>query len=259
MSFRTIAMIAVFAAAIFGMARCSSDPHRTALPFGSTDLTSVEKQLAALPAEERALVEAYVARSGGDVLTPQFADPDDPLTARTFAQAIELQKRWNEKMGVLEQRLSALRVEREGKLAPLRALVRATVVKSEVVTRNEYQARQDPGFYSRAYQVDKSPTFISLIRVQNRSNERILAVKGSLKAQDRDQTLPLDLCWIDLGSDHELAPGATTDFYCGNVLHGVSEQQRDFIALPAGRFQVEWIPKYVKLASGREIDSDVDW
>lgn len=70
------------------------DPHRTLLPIGSTDLSSVRPQLEALPDSERVLVLEYVRRSGGDVLPPKLADPDEPLTARTFADAIALQRRF---------------------------------------------------------------------------------------------------------------------------------------------------------------------
>ena len=44
------------------------DPLRTALPFGTTDLSSVQVQLRRLSPADRALVEAYVRRSHGDVL-----------------------------------------------------------------------------------------------------------------------------------------------------------------------------------------------
>ena len=66
------------------------DPLRTALPFGTTDLSSVDVALQKLQADDRGLVEAYVKRSSGDVLTTKFADPDEPFTARTFAEAIAL-------------------------------------------------------------------------------------------------------------------------------------------------------------------------
>ncbi len=62
--FKTIGiMIFLIALVIYGR-----DPYRTKLPFGSTDLSSVEKQLARLSPEDRKLVEDYVKRSKGDVL-----------------------------------------------------------------------------------------------------------------------------------------------------------------------------------------------
>ena len=48
-------------------------PTGTQLPFGTTDLSSVQSELARLTPEDHALVEAYVKRSNGDVLLPSMA------------------------------------------------------------------------------------------------------------------------------------------------------------------------------------------
>lgn len=242
MTARNLVLILAVGFLFFGY-RFSSDPHRTALPFGSTDLSSVQAELARLPEEERALVEAYVKRSNGDVLPAQFADPDDPLTARTFGEAIELQRAWGERMKVEDARMATLRAERDAQLTPLRAIADARVVKAQIVGSDGMPATNGGG------------NFVVRIRVQNRGNESIVGLSGSLKARDRDEYLPLDLCWIDLGTQQTLAAGASTEFDCGGSRGGASEQQRAYVDNPPGRFTVEWEPRHIKLASGREMDS----
>ncbi|HWS28327.1 MAG TPA: hypothetical protein VN259_17330 [Xanthomonadales bacterium] len=237
-----ILILAVGIVVVLGF-RHSRDPHRTALPFGSTDLSSVQAELARLPDDERALVEDYVKRSNGDVLPAQFADPDDPLTARTFGEAIELQKAWLERKQVDDARMADLRAERDARLAPLRALADARVVKAQIVNADGSPAAGGSG------------NFVTRIRIQNLGNETLVELTGSLKARDRDEYLPLDLCWIDLGSQQSLAAGASIELDCGRNSGGASDQQRAFVANPPGRFKVEWEPRRIKLASGRVLDS----
>lgn len=256
MSLRTILMIAGLIAAGVMMNRCVQDPQRTALPFGTTDLSSVQEQLARLSPEDRALVEAYVTRSNGDVLTADLADPDDPLTARTFGEAITLQKNWIVRSGVADAEQSERVAQREARIAPLRALVRASVVKAEIITRNEFQARQSPDFYKQPYQVDNNPTFYVRIRVQNLGNERIVAIKGALKAHDSQAVFPMDLCWIDLGADQAIDARSSVDVNCGGRMQA-SAQEEAFVRSPDGRFRVQWEPRYLKLENGRELDSGV--
>jgi hypothetical protein len=254
-TFRATANLVVLLAVIVGFYVWNHDPHHTKLPFGTTDLGSVQKELQKLPTAERELVEAYVKRSNGDVLPKQFADPDNPLTARTFAEAIELQRTWEAKAKVDDARIAALRAQREAKMAPLRAAVRARVVKAEVLTRNEYQARRDPDFYKRPYTVDKSPAFLTTIAVQNLSDQTIVELRGSLEARDAQAYLPMDLCWIDIGEQQSIPSGGTLELMCGHDYRGASQQQKDFADNPGGRFEVVWKPKSVKFADGRALDS----
>lgn len=249
MSAKTLLTLIALAAAVFLLQRCAGDPHATALPFGTTDLSSVEAQLAQLPAEERQLVEDYVRRSNGDVLPAQFADPDEPYTARTFAEAIKLQRAWVERMKVEAARADERQAERDAKLAPLRAQVRATVVKSEVVNDTPEAASGQPVFDHSG----KQPYFAVTVRVQNLSDDTIVELQGSLQARDRDSYLPLDLCLVELGAGRELRTGGTMEFPCGRMNAGVSTQQRDFMQNPPGRFKVVWEPRKIRFASGREL------
>ena len=237
-----VLILAVGTVVVLGF-RHSRDPHRTALPFGSTDLSTVQTELARLPEEERTMVEDYVKRSNGDVLPAQFADPDDPLTARTFGEAIELQRVWIERKKVDDARMADLRADRDARLAPLRSLADAHVVKAQIVDAQGAPAAGGSG------------NFVTRIRIQNLGNETLIELAGSLKARDRDEYLPLDLCWIDLGSQQPLAAGASIELDCGRNSGGASDQQRAFVANPPGRFNVEWEPRRIKLASGRVLDS----
>ncbi len=240
-------MIFLIALVIYGR-----DPYRTKLPFGSTDLSSVEKQLARLSPEDRKLVEDYVKRSKGDVLPAAWADPDDPLTARTFGQAIELERKWNEKMVVNKVLQDQWNAERQARLQPLRAIVQASVASAEILTKNEYQALVNPSFYQHSYQVDKTPVFVTHILIQNLSEEAVKEFTGSLKAHDSQQLLPLNICWID--HKQELAPDSEIETICGSTLNA-SVQEQAFVTDTKERFEVFWEPRHIKLANGREFDS----
>jgi hypothetical protein len=258
MTSRTVFAILAICVAAYVLYR-GNDPHRTSLPFGTDDLTTVQKQLAKLPKEERTLVEAYVKRSRGDVLPPKFADPDVPLTARTFGEAIQLQRAWEAKMKLVDARVAEIRAQREVALAPLRATVNASVIRAEIITRNEYQARKDPSFNQRAHRVDDSPSFLVSIRLDNTSDEFIVGLRGSLQARDSEAYLPMDLCWISFEDDgRPIPPHGFRDITCGHDYRGASKQQQDFVANPKGRFNVEWEPKYVKLGNGQRLEAKVD-
>jgi hypothetical protein len=257
MTFRTTVTVAILLGAGIALYSWHDDPRNTKLPFGTTDLSSVEKRLNELPGDERTLVEAYVKRSNGDVLPKQFADPDNPLTARTFGEAINLQRTWEVKAKVDDARIAKLTAAREAKMDPLRALVQASVVKAEVMTRNEFQARRDPTFYQRPYRVDTSPAFLTTIRVQNLSDRTIVALRGSLEARDKDAYLPMDLCWIDIGEQQAIPSGGTLELLCGHDYRGASQQHRDFVFNPPGRFKVVWEPQYIKFADGQEMRSGI--
>ena len=159
MSLGRIFAFLVGIAIVVALIHYGRDPHHTRLPFGSTDLSSVESDLRRLPADERALVEAYVKRSRGDVLLPSMAEPDDPLTARTFGEAITLQRKWQVKMHAQEAVAATRAAERDRAMAPLRDAVTARVARREILTRDELNERQSPGYLQRAHRVDSDPVF----------------------------------------------------------------------------------------------------
>jgi hypothetical protein len=127
------------------------------------------------------------------------------------------------------------------------------LVDAQIITRNEYQALRDSGFYQRPYSVDKSPVFVSHVRVRNLGDQRLVSVKGSLHARDTHSPLRMIICWVD--SQQDIDPGASMDFYCGHDYRQANQQQTDFVKNSDNRFTVEWEPHYVKLTDGRELDS----
>jgi len=247
---------------VFYGARWLRDPHRTALPFGSTDLSSVQGALGRLPADERTLVESYVRRSNGDVLPPKFADPDNPLTARTFGEAIALEKSWQEKMRKQQAIADARAAERDAAMAPLRAAVSARVAKSEVLTRDEFDARMMAGAAQSGasgakagHRSDDSGVFVVTVAIDNHSDADIVALQGSLEAKDRDNYLPLDLCWVDLNEQRTIHAHSNLEIQCANRNFIAGPNQRAFVADPPGRFEVVWKPRRVSLSDGKVLDS----
>jgi hypothetical protein len=234
----------------------SHDPMRTALPFGTTDLSSVESALQCLKADDRALVEAYVKRSNGDVLLPSMADPEQPFTARTFAQAIALEKAWDIKRGAQEAVAAKNAAARDGAMAPLRAWVEADVERAEILSPRQLIKPREPvdGIVS-ALPSDKATVFVVTVSLHNLGSKAIVGVTGSLEATDREATLPLDLCWIDVGPQNRIDPAGHTEIRCANLHRQANDQQRAFMDSPPGRFAVIWKPKSVQLEDGTRVES----
>lgn len=232
------------------------DPLRTALPFGTTDLSSVETQLQRLRPEDRALVEAYVKRSNGDVLPAKFADPDQPFTARTFGDAVELEKAWGVKRGAMDAEAERRQAERDAAMAPLREAVEADVARAEVLAPRDLVAPPDPSApVKQALASADATVFVVTVSLHNLGNRTITAVQGSLEAHDREAYLPLDLCWIDLAGRDPIEAASRVEIRCANANRRVSEQQRAFIDDASGRFTLVWNPKRVVFADGSTLDS----
>jgi hypothetical protein len=255
MSLGRIFAILIGIAIVFALVHYGRDPHRTRLPFGSTDLSPVESSLRRLPAEERSLVEAYVKRSNGDGLLPSMADPDAPLTARTFGEAIALQRRWNERMRAQEAVAATHAAERDRAMAPLRDAVSARVARREILTRDELNERQSPGYLQGAHRVDTDPMFVITVAIDNHTDADIVALQGSLQARDRDAYLPLDLCWVDLNAQRTIAAHSRTEITCAHPHRNAGANERDFVADPPGRFTVTWEPKLVRLGDGKVLET----
>jgi len=255
MSFRLKWQLFVGAAVLAGLLIYRMDPRQTRLPFGSTDLSSVAEQLAELTPEDRLLVESYVKRSNGDVHHPAWADPDDPLTARTFGEAIALQCKWNEKRGVELEKQAQHMAERQARLEPLRAVVHASVSQAEILTKNEYQALMHPEIDPKNYAVDRSPVFVAHIRIENLGDSAVTELQGSLQAVDSQKKsyFPTSICWLD--TRQEFAPYSETEIICAS--ERASADHRDFVEDEHDRFEVQWEPRHIKFANGRELDSGV--
>jgi len=232
------------------------DPLRTALPFGTTDLSSVEPALARLKPDDRARVEAYVKRSNGDVLPPKFADPDEPFTARTFAEAIELEKAWDVKRGEQEAAAAAREAEREAAMAPLREAIEASVVRTQVLSPRQLSEPPDPdAAVKQALPSDDATVFVVTVSLHNLTSKTIVGVQGALEAREPDAYLPLQLCWVDVGEREQIEPASRVEIHCGNPARQVSDEERAFMDDDSGRFTVSWQPKRVVFADGTRLDS----
>jgi hypothetical protein len=232
------------------------DPHRTALPFGTTDLSSVEPELKRLPAEDRRLVEAYVKRSNGDVLPPKFADPDSPFTARSFAEAIALQQRWEIKMKEMQAKADAEQAQREAIMEPLRDAVEARVLKRELVSLRAFEQRYaHPNEPVKAAEPNEAAIFIATIGVYNHTGTDVAHVAGDIYARDRDNWMKLNLCWIDTASNQPVPALGHIELQCGDK-NGASKQEQAFVAEGFGdRFTLHWDPKAVEFVDGKKLEA----
>lgn len=232
------------------------DPLHTALPYGTPDLSSVEPALATLKPDDRALVEAYVKRSKGDVLPPKFADPDQPFTARTFAEAIELEKAWEVKRAEQEAVATAREAERDAAVAPLRAAVAANVVRSRVLSPRQLTESPDPDAAAKqALPTDDATTLVVMVTVHNLTSQTIVGVQGAVEARERDASPPLQLCRVDIGESQPIEPASRIEIRCGNPARPMSEEERAFVDDDSGRFTVSWKPRSVVFADGTRLDS----
>lgn len=231
------------------------DPMRTALPFGTTDLASVDAALQKLQPDDRGLVEAYVKRSNGDVLTPKFADPDEPFTARTFAEAIVLEKAWAVKRGEQEDAATSRQADRDAAMEPLRDAVDATVTRTELLSPRELteSADQDASVKG-ALPSDDATVFVATVSLHNTGNKTIVGVQGTLEARQGNTPFPLQLCWVHLDARQPIEADSRIKIRCGNAARRVSAEERAFIA-DSSSYSITWDPTSVLFADGSRLDS----
>jgi hypothetical protein len=257
MNLRSLLPWLVLIVLVVAAARCSRDPLRTQLPFGSTDLSSVEAQLAKLAPEDRARVEAYVTRSNGDYLPVGLGDPDMPFTARTFAEAIELERQWESRMAEEAVTQRAREAERERALAPLRAIVSAEIVSARLAHAVPASPAQARGAASEQGTPAGAPPPLRLtLRVRNLGSQAVVQLAGNLRARDREQALGLPLCYFEIAEHNALAAHEVREFDCVQQ-RAANAQERAFAAPTPGRFSVEWLPRELTLADGRTLKSGV--
>ncbi|WP_158882390.1 hypothetical protein [Rhodanobacter sp. L36] len=236
----------------------SRDPLRTSLPFGSADLSLVAPALQRLDASDRALVEAYVKRSNGDVLLPSMADPEQPFTARTFGEAIALEKTWD----ITRDTQTALAMKGIDALneamAPLRAVVQADVQHIDMMSPRQLAGAIELTRDIKSALPGNQPTiFVVTVSLHNLGSEAIVGVTGALEARDRDATLPLDLCWVDIGPQDRIDPAGRTEIRCADPHRYVSEEQRAFMHAPHDRYTVVWKPKTVSFEDGTRLATNL--
>jgi hypothetical protein len=241
-----------------GIAR-TRDPHRTKLPFGTADLSSVQAQLDALPDSERVLVLGYVRRSRGDVLPPRFADPEAPLTARTFGEAIALQRRFLAAQAVVDAQVAARRRERAAALAPLRAVLQVEVAGRAIMSRG--RAWQPAGWDTTAYgraatqAIDDTPVLVTTYRVRNVGSLTVQSLQGQVEVRAADRGRGgldrLSTCFLD--HRESLAPGQSTEIRCAKTDVRASAKDSAYVAMPERDLVLDWMPRAIVFENGTSL------
>ena len=162
---KTVLRIGIALVLVAGVAACSRNPLATPLPLNLADIPKIQPQLDRLTAEERELVLGYLNRSKGDVLPAKFADPDAPLTARTFAEAIKLQREFNASQSVDDARMDLLRAARETGMEPLRKALSVELLKREILTADQVTGREP----RQGQALNNTPTLVTTWRLRNAS------------------------------------------------------------------------------------------
>ncbi len=253
---RMLLVLVVVMSAVLGSA-CQRDPRATALPFGTTDLSSVKANLDRLPKDEKDLVVAYVTRSRGDVMPANMADPDEPLTARTFAEAIKLQRDFLRKQAGDDAKAEARRADRDADLAPLRAAAEVTLVRREIVARQDLTGPREAYRGGAKQAIDTRQVAVTTYRLRNTASQGIDSVTGNVtvrKANRESNELGiLNSCYIE---HHEpLRTGESTEVHCANTNKSVSDADRRFIEMPESDFVIEWEPRSIRFNDGRTLTS----
>jgi hypothetical protein len=221
-------------------------PYGTLLPMDVSDLSEIQPQLNRLGDEERDLVLGYLERSNGDVLPPSLADPDAPFTARTFGEAIALQRRFLREQGVRDAEVARRRAAREQVLEPLRDAVGVRLLRRELLTVAQALGQPDgPG--TRPERV-----LVVTYRLVNGAGRDIAAVRGLVKVNDA-QGAKRSECWFDETSTLEAFSGI--EVRCGNAMRMADPREREFAALPAQDLVVDWEPAEVVFADGARLSA----
>jgi DNA-binding protein H-NS len=246
----TFKSIAVGGLMLVSIVACSRNPMSTNLPMNLADIPKIQPQLDKLKPDERDLVLAYLKRSNGDVLPAKFADPDAPFTARTFAEAIKLQREFVAKQAKVEEKAGAMRAERDRSLEPLRDALSIELSKREILTADEAKRR----IPQTGQAINDRPVLVATYRLQNRSGEKIVQASGSVTirtASDSKSLMGIVSCYID--HREPIPVGETIEIRCGNSNKPVGDAEKSFVDLPQSALILTWEPRSITLESGRVI------
>lgn len=253
-SYRFWLAIALMAVIVGGF--WSRSPYGTALPMEVDDLTPIQPQLEKLPDEDRELVLGYLRRSNGDVLPAAFADPDEPFTARTFREAIALQKAFLVKQGELDAEAGARALERDAAMAPLRKVSEIRVLKREALSGAAIYGGASAGepstMKSARSGASGNTVLVVTYRLHNLSPRAIASIQGSVSirsAADEEMTG----CYID--HNQVIAAGSSTDIRCGQPNRQASVNDLAFVDMPMSGFSVRWEPRTLVFADGTRLNS----
>lgn len=250
-SIQLLRLGAVTALLILSVA-CSRDPHDTRLPMDLKDIAKVQPQLDKLPNDERQLLLDYLTRSKGDVLPAQFADPDAPLTARTFGEAIKLQREFKAKQAVEITRMEELHASREAAMEPLRKVLQVGLIKREIQTYYQVTGRHPAA--GQAF--NDKPVLVVTFLLSNTGGETITGVSGSAtlrSVSDPKSLLGLFSCFITY--DLPIVPGDSIPIRCFNPNLSANPANEEFVSMPEYSLLLTWEPKSVALAGGEVLKS----
>lgn len=237
-------LIAAGLLAALGVYGAVRKPYGTLLPLDVTDLSEIQPQLGRLGEDERELVLGYLERSNGDVLPPSLADPDAPFTARTFGEAITLQRRFLREQGVRDAQAAQRRIARDAALAPLRDAVGVRLLRRELLTAAQVQGRPDGPAGATAR------VLVVTYRLVNGAGRDITAVKGLVEVSDAQGAKRTE-CWLDETGALEAFAGV--EVRCGNAARTAGPRDHEFAALPAQELVVDWEPSEVVFADGSRL------
>lgn len=238
----------------FGWRLLPRDPLSTPLPSDPRELDTASRAFERLNLEEKDLVVHYAERSNGQVLPKQFADPEDPLTARTFGEAIELQRAFEQKQASNRAAMEARDRARQEQLAPLREVLTVELVKREIVSRTDFLHR---GFPSGAPTTpsDDPRVLVTTYRVRNRSSEPIAHYSGNVTVHrvgdPRTGLAARTSCFLEEST--ALEPDAERDHSCGDLAKPATHTDEEFVALPQSAAVVTWEPRDITFESGRRL------
>jgi hypothetical protein len=221
-------------------------PYGTLLPMNLRDLPEIQPQLDRLGDEERGLVLDYLKRSNGDVLPPSMADPDAPFTARTFGEAITLQRRFLREQGVRDAEQAQRRIARDAALEPLREAVGVRLLKRELLTVAQAQGWPDEPV-ARPERV-----LVVTYRLVNGAGRDIVAVNGAIEVRDAAGTRRSE-CWLD--ETRTLEAFSSIEVRCGNPMRTADPREHEFVALPAQELALVWEPAEVVFADGARLSA----
>ena len=240
-------------------------PYGTHLPLDTADLTPIQPQLDRLDAEERELVLGYLKRSRGDVLPAFLADPDEPFTARTFGEAIELQRQFLVLQAQRDAVAQARAAARDQAYAPLRAALAIQLVKREIMPRD--QVLRAPALRETANgkiakrAMDDKSILVTTYRLKNTSDSAIELAQASVMIRKAHRE-PADLgilndCYFSrIGP---LAVGASIELECGNTNKIATAADRAYIDMPDSEWVLEWEPQLIQFSDGKELKfKDID-
>lgn len=231
--------LALTACLAAGSAACSRDPHATALPTGEAGLARVQAQLDQLPPKEQELVVAYLRRSKGTVLPARLADPDAPFTARTFGEAIRLQRDFEVRQAAENAKVAELRAAREAALEPLRRALSVELVNREILTEDQVRGRQP----TRGVALRNTPILVTTYRLRNRSAETMTRVSGTITVRTKlDPASPKGLqgCYFEHTSP--IPAGEAALVRCGDLNKRAGEADEVFVQMPESSLVVAWDP-----------------